>query len=245
MTKSMLTEAAENHKKFRSCGIKSLHILDKEIDNKRYPGFSEFFSSNVLQNSSYIWAFPKDKRFKLRDYKKLNDNIYNLPSVKNTRHAGIGIGARKSPIQILGKGNPSPAQYFIKSLFEENTKNAKGASLKGRFKYGKNDNEFYPGPGTYNTISKVGADAFGVIPINLKSRHGFFYDEDIKHKEATVSMQRYKPNHTLTEMSRFNAITFGIGKRPNLYLQTGYPGPGTYNIPGFCDRGYRGKLPIN
>ena len=44
----MQAEAKQCHKKFKECGQKSLHVLDNNIRNVRYPGFSEFFSSNVL-----------------------------------------------------------------------------------------------------------------------------------------------------------------------------------------------------
>ena len=52
----MQAESRKYHKKFRKYGQKSLHILDKEINNPRYPGFSQFISSNVLRNSAYCWS---------------------------------------------------------------------------------------------------------------------------------------------------------------------------------------------
>ena len=58
-------------------------------------------------------------------------------------------------------------------------------------------------------------------------------------------MQKYKPNFSLVEMSRFNAITFGIGDRPKMHSTNKFPGPGAYKVPGNFDRGYRGKLPLN
>ena len=86
---------------------------------------------------------------------------------------------------------------------------------------------------------------FGIIPITLKSRHGFFYDDDLKKKRATVSMQRYKPSYKLVQINRFKAITFGIGNRPILHINNKFPGPGSYKVPGNFDRGYKGKLPLN
>ena len=58
-------------------------------------------------------------------------------------------------------------------------------------------------------------------------------------------MQRYRPNYKLVERRRFNAITFGIGDRPNMHTVNNFPGPGAYRVPGNFDRGYRGKLPLN
>ena len=106
----------------------------------------------------------------------------------------------------------------------------------------KRDDKYKPGPGAYENknLKKVGN-----IPIIIKSRQGFFYDDDLKKKKATVSMQKYKPNYNLVEMRRFNAITFGIGDRPNMHSANKFPGPGSYKVPGNFDRGYRGKLPLN
>ena len=99
-----------------------------------------------------------------------------------------------------------------------------------------------PGPGAYENKN---IKRFGHIPIILKSRHGFFYDDDLKKKKATVSMQKYKPSFSLVEMRRFNGITFGIGDRPNMHSVNRFPGPGAYKVPGNFDRGYKGKLPLN
>ena len=80
----MQAKARKNHKNFKKFGQKSLHILDSNIRNPRYPGFSQFTSSNALRNSSYCWTIGKDSRIKDKSYKKYNDNIYNLPSLKST-----------------------------------------------------------------------------------------------------------------------------------------------------------------
>lgn len=75
------------------------------------------------------------------------------------------------------------------------------------------DAKRFPGPGTYKIPrTPKGSD----IPITIKSRRMFFYDEDIRKKKHTVSMQKYTPSLKLVQNSRFNSITFGIGKRtPN------------------------------
>lgn len=83
-------------------------------------GFSEFHSANSLQNSSYIWTFPKDQRMKIKDYLKLNDNIYNIPDSKMTRTTTLGYGKRKDFLHIYERDNPSPAAYNLKSLFDVN-----------------------------------------------------------------------------------------------------------------------------
>ncbi len=238
----MQAEARECHKRFKACGQKSLHVLDRNINNVRYPGFSEFFSSNALQNSSYCWSFGKDPRIKDKSYKKYNDNIYNIPDLKSERYTIQGFGNRGDSWVAFGKGDPSPDRYNILSLFDINIRKKNGTTLGFRLNYLNRDNKYKPGPGAYDDKQ---FHKFGNIPILIKSRQRFFYDDDLKKKKATVSMQRYKPNYNLVERRRFNAITFGIGDRPKLHIDNKYPGPGTYNVPGCFDRGLKGKLPLN
>jgi len=238
----MEAEARQCHKRFKECGMKSLHVLDSNIMNPRYPGFSEFISSNVLRNSSYCWSLGKDKRIKDKSYKKYNDSIYNLPDFKSSRYTTQGFGSRGEFWIPLGKGDPSPDAYKINTIFDINQLHNKGATLGERLSYLKRDDKYMPGPGAYENKN---IKRFGHIPIILKSRQGFFYDDDLKKKKATVSMQKYKPNFSLVEMSRFNTITFGIGDRPNMHSTNKFPGPGAYKVPGNFDRGYRGKLPLN
>ena len=238
----MQAEAKKCHKKFKECGKKSLHVLDRNIGNVRYPGFSDFFSSNALQNSSYCWSIGKDKRIKDKLYKKYNDNIYNIPELKSARYTVQGFGIRGDFWVPFGKGDPSPDRYNIPSIFDINIKKRKGATMAPRLNYLSRDSKYKPGPGAYDDKPY---HKFGNIPILIKSRQRFFYEDDLKKKKATVSMQRYKPKYTLVEMRRFNAITFGIGDRPNMHTVNKFPGPGAYKVPGNFDRGYKGKLPLN
>jgi hypothetical protein len=238
----METQAKQYHKKFKEYGKKSLHILDRNISNVRYLGFSEFLSSNCLQNSSYCWTLGKDRRIKDKSYRKYNDTIYNIPDFKSKRYTTQGIGTRGNFWVPYGKADPSPDRYNIPSIFDINIKKKKGTSLGKRLNYTRKDDKFRPGPGAYNNKNP---HKFGNIPILLKSRQRFFYEDDLKKKKATVSMQRYSPNHKLVERSRFNAITFGIGDRPIMHTANKFPGPGAYKVPGNFDRGYRGKLPLN
>ena len=204
----MQAKARCYHKKFKMFGQKSLHILDSNIRNPRYPGFSEFTSSNALRNSSYCWTIGKDHRIKDKSYKKYNDNIYNIPRL----------------------------------LFDYNIKHKKGITLGMKLNYSSRENRYKPGPGAY-TLRNL--KKFRILPITIKSRIGFFYDDELKKKKATVSMQKYKPKYTLVQMNRYKDIGFGFGNRPYLHAINRYPGPGTYNIPGNFDRGYKGKLPLN
>ena len=210
----MQAEARHCHKKFKDFGQKSLHVLDNNISNPRYPGFSEFFSSNALQNSSYCWTIGKDQRIKDKSYKKYNDNIYNIPDFRSTRYTTQGYGTKKDFWVQLGKGDPSPDTYKIESLFDFNVNKKRGSSLGERLNYLTKDSKYKPGPGQYESKDYK---SFGNIPILIKSRQLFFYDDDLKKKKYTVSMQRYSPNYKLAERRRFNAISFGIGERPNMH----------------------------
>ena len=69
--------------------LRALQILTNNLGNVRYPGFSEFQSPYTLQNSTYIYSFPKSLRF--NDGKKLlNSAIYTLPSVSSKRATTMG-----------------------------------------------------------------------------------------------------------------------------------------------------------
>ena len=241
----MKKKAEEYRRKFKIYGLKSCSVLKNNVGNCRYPGFSEFNSSNGLQNSHYMWGLPKDMRFKEKNYRQLCDNIYQLPSINNKRSAGIGYGNRMNLFKSSGKFSPSPAEYKIKTLFECNKDMNKGATISTKYSYGKNDSGRRPGPGAYDLSYKHAHERPSAIPIQFTFRHGFFYDEDLKHKKYTVSMQKYSPNRTLTEASRFDNISFGIGNRPPLSVVQKTPGPGTYNIPRLYDRGIKGKPTLN
>ena len=232
-------EAEEWRKKFRKNGLESLHILDKNISNTRYPGFSQFHSPNSLQNSSYCYTIPRDIRIKDKGFKKLNDNIYNIPDNKSNRYTILGFGQR---INNFGsKENfPSPHNYIINSLFDYNLKHNKGSTILGK-SLEPSSRRFQPGVGAYNLIK---AAKFGIIPITIKSRQGFYYDDDLRKKKHTVSMQKYSPRYHLVEINRFKGAGIGIGERMS-FSKNRNPGPADYTIPGNFDRGLKGKLALN
>ena len=221
-----------------------MKIVSHNLGNCRYPGFSEFTSENCLQNSSYIWSFPKENRF-IHGRKLLSQAIYNLPSMKMTRSTAFGYGNRKVFRTDSNFFDPSPDTYHLKTDVDLNIAHRKGPRLAMKLEEcsGKERKKF-PGPGTY----RIGRDNLqNDIPITIKSRRFFFYDDDLKKTKHCVSMQRYHPNTKLEENLRFRTITFGIGGRtPNENVSLlRNPGPGAYNVPGCFDRGYKGKLALN
>ena len=236
--KKKLKQKNDFHKTITDAAFHSCHILDKVVDNPRYLGFSEFQSKNTLLNSSYCWSFSKDKRFDSINTSKINDHLYTLPSVMTLRSTTLGLGERKDlrPVCVLG----DPGAYNLNTIFDSNKHFKKGAVVTGRYNLPKDDSVNKPAPNAYK-IENLN----NKIPIIIKSRKGFFYDDDLKKKKFTVSMQKYFPKFNFVQKERFKYITFGIGKREPLYINTKTPGPGSYNIPSFCDRGLKGKLVIN
>ena len=235
--------------KIKKWGLKSLHIMDDNCKNPRYPGFSEFISESTLQNSSYCWTIGGSKRFHTSgtgsDGKLMEGgNIYNLPSMRMSRTTIMGLGPKSYFPIIPGKGDPAPNAYRADTFYESTKKRKGGLSILGRNYVNDNDAKLNPGPGTYyhDLDWKLSTSR---IPISVKSRQRFFYDDDIKQKEATVSMQKYYPKMDLVQRNRFRGISFGFGDRQPLYPRNGFPGPGSYNIPGNFDRGLKGKLPLN
>ena len=141
----MQAKARCYHKKFKLFGQKSLHILDSNIRNPRYPGFSEFTSSNALRNSSYCWTIGKDHRIKDKSYKKYTDNIYNIPRLLSQRYTILGYGQRGSILDFGKKYGPSPDTYKICSVFDYNIKHKKGITLGMKLNYSSRENRYKPG----------------------------------------------------------------------------------------------------
>ena len=214
--------------------------MDNNISNPRYPGFSQFSSPSSLQNSSYCWTIPKDVRIKDKGYKKLNDNIYNIPDNKSNRYTSQGYGQRGGQFISKNKFTPSPQTYTINTLFDYNLRHNRGFTMLGKSAE-SNRRNYTPGVGAYNLIRTA---KYGIIPISIKSRQGFFYDDDMKKKKYTVSMQKYHPQYHLVENTRYSGAGIGIGERLS-FSKNRNPGPADYYIPGNFDRGLRGKLALN
>lgn len=185
---------------------------------------------------------PTAIRIKDKDYKPLNDKIYNLPMFKCERSTEQGRGTKAFTGFTFGKNVPAGANYNITSLFDDNIKHNRGYTMLGKSVDPQRNKRYLPGVGTYN-IDKDGK--FGNIGILVKSRQGFFYDDDMKKKKHTVSMQRYKPVYTLVERNRFDGVGFGYGGRFQENGKNSNPGPGSYKIIRMYDQYPFKKTPIN
>ena len=205
----------------------------------RMPGHSSFQSSNTLQNSSHIYSMPKSIRMDNRLHKKLCDNIYTIPDQKSTRFTNLGYGQRGQIFEDLNKF-PSPQSYKFESLFDYNIRHRKGITILGK-PTEKTVIERNPGVGSYNLKN---SDKFGNIPITMKFRHGFYYDDEMKKKKATVSMQKYSPRFNYIKINRYQGAGIGLGPRTNMAKERS-PGPGEYKVPRIFDRGVKNDLVIN
>ena len=87
-------------------------------------------------------------------------------------------------------------------------------------------------------------EKYGNIPISIKFRHGFYYDDEMKKKKATVSMQAYTPKYNYIKINRYKGAGIGFGQRNTLAPKIG-PGPGEYKIPRIFERGVKKDLAIN
>ena len=203
------------------------------------PGYSIFQSSNTLQNSCHIYSMPKSIRIDNKLNKKLCDNIYNLPDQKSTRFTTLGYGQRGN-ISKDSSRFPSPQSYKYESLFDYNKKHGKGITILGK-PAEQSIKERNPGVGSYNLKN---TQKFGNIPISLKFRNGFYYDDEMKMKKATVSMQQYSPKFNYIRINRYKGAGIGFGQRYSMSTERS-PGPGEYKIPRIFDRGVKRDLVIN
>ena len=170
----------------------------------------------------------------------MNDNIYNIPDNKSNRYTSQGYGQRGGQFISKNKFTPSPQTYTINTLFDYNLRHNRGFTMLGKSAE-SNRRNYTPGVGAYNLIRTA---KYGIIPITIKSRQGFFYDDDMKKKKYTVSMQKYHPQYHLVENTRYSGAGIGIGERLS-FSKNRNPGPADYHIPGNFDRGLKGKLALN
>ena len=205
----------------------------------RMPGYSLFQSSNTLQNSSHIYSMPKALRMDHKQDKKLCDNIYNIPDQKSKRFTSLGYGQRSNLIRDASR-YPSPQSYKYESLFDYNLKHKKGITILGK-PAEKSIKERIPGVGAYHFKD---IENFGNIPIKIKFRNGFYYDDEMKQKKATVSMQKYSPKFNYIKINRYKGAGIGYGQRHSMSTEK-TPGPGEYKIPRIFDRGVKRDLVIN
>lgn len=185
-----------------------MKIVSSNIKNVRYLGFSEYYSNNSLQNSSYCYSFPQTKRF--ITYDTVTDKIYDVPQVISYRKAGIGIGLRKDRRPKVGACSPPPDTYSIPTCFDDNLSHRRGNILGDKLEKKIDPDKIPPGPGAYSIRTQENKK---LIPIKIRSRRGFFYEDELKKRIHCVSMQKYHPDDKLEQNQRFTNIAFGFGNK--------------------------------
>ena len=114
--------------------------------------------------SKFMYSFSKSNRFMKIDKNGKTDKMYNLPSTRMTRKAGIGYGKKYDFTKQLERGTE-----FISIKRSYDLKNFPGIKYSfglGRDKFKKqvvpgyrNIDMNVPGPAKYNVLKTIGSDA--------------------------------------------------------------------------------------
>ena len=203
---------------------------------------SEFQSSHSLQNSTLNYTIPKTKRFET-PLPNSRGAFYNLPSMKSFRSAGIGYGMRKD-CRAQQKSSPvSPNAYHVNQFYEMEQKKKK-VSMRKRLSPLQDTSRNNPGPGTYNVIH---SSFIKDNPIVVRSRLEYFYTNDLKRSNPSLSPQNYRPRLDAILSTRFKKIGIGYGTKmiPGNKEVLNNPGPGAYDIHSVFEEKFRKKIPIN
>ena len=122
---------------------------------------------NHVENASptkFMYSFARAERFPNLKRTGKSDTFYNLPSVKMQRGAGIGYGTKSDFTR--NKNNKTEFISIKRDFDEGNQRGLKYSFGLGRDSFQKtycpgykNIDKNVPGPGKYNVIRELGADA--------------------------------------------------------------------------------------
>jgi len=202
---------------------------------------SNFNSTNSLQNSIYAYTIPKEERFRGNINKLYTDTIYTITESKINKGTSLGLGDKSSLVN--SKTVPGPQQYNILSIFEKNKQKHRGLIIGEKLPYKLDEEGKTPGPQNYFTPIQWKKQN----PLTLKFRHGFYYDEEMKYKGPVLSPQKYKPNFSTIEATRYQniKISIGVGSKSSMLNNNKSPGPGDYNLPSIFDLKRKNKYALN
>ena len=82
-------------------------------------------------------------------------------------------------------------------------------------------------------------------PPTFKFRHGYFHEEDMKHRGYDLSPLSYSPSSKCISNTRYNNISISIGARIEKKNKMITPGPGQYNLPSVFDKCRKFKYALN
>ena len=133
--------------------------------------------------------------------------------MRSTRATSIGYGTRKDFRAQKSDSTVSPNAYHVDKYHEMNEKR-KHLTLRKRLSPLQDTSRNNPGPGEYN----IGHSSFmKEYPILIRSRRVFYYSNDLKNSNPTVSPQSYKPKIETVQESRFKKIGIGYGNKTMPY----------------------------
>lgn len=179
---------------------------------------------NHVENASptkFMYSFSRAERFPTLKRTGKSDTFYNLPSVRMSRTAGIGYGT-KSDFTI--NKNRRTEFISIKRDFDEgNQRGLKYSFGLGRDKFTKaycpgykNIDKNVPGPGKYNVIKELGADAPKYTLHSICGERGWLNKNIVKNPGPGTYQPIVRINsegkYPLSNISNIKVSNFGLSK---------------------------------
>ena len=194
---------------------------------------------NHLLNKSHakqMFTFGHGERFPKINRDGYSDSIYNLPSQKITRYAGMGYGTRSDFTAAHRHDNPN--FYAVKREFDLDNLHGPFFSITGKNNYVQIDKN-KPGPGMYNFTKPFG---YGAPAFTLKGRDG---PSVFKIKKDGPGPGAYRPftmsnngKYANSKIKNIHVFDFGHGKgHLGLNSRSFTPGP-AYNLPSLTGGNY-------
>ena len=194
---------------------------------------------NHLLNHSHakqMYTFGHGERFPKISRNGYSDSIYNLPSQKIKRYAGMGYGSRSDFTAAHRHDNPN--FYAVKREFDLDNLHGPFFSITGKNNYVQTDKN-KPGPGMYNFTKPFG---WGAPSFSLKGRDG---PSVFKIKKDGPGPGAYRPftmsnngRYANSKIKNIHVFDFGHGKgHVDLNAKSYTPGP-NYNLPSLTGGHY-------
>ena len=210
------------------------------------------------QTSKQCFSFGKASRFvpqKPMQYflHRSPDCFYSIPSLSNSRAPSFGIGRRTDPSR-LSKDNPAPDTYSLPSDFCSTPRQlANPFGLSHQSSYKVPSGQLTPGPGAYNTPSKMGSEGrkfsflertnlnlalsgdapgpgkYELPKLGLSKEMAFSKSARFPPIKREVSSDFVALPSSLS--SRGAKLDFTSSRNSFPYAQSKTPGPGSYKIP--------------
>ena len=178
---------------------------------------------NHVENSSptkFMYSFSRAERFPSIKRTGKSDTFYTLPSMRMNRTAGFGYGLKSD----FTKNKNSRTEFIsIKRDFDKgNQRGFKFSFGLGRDSFGKaycpgykNIDKNIPGPGKYNVIKELGADAPKYTLHGLCGERGWINKNMNNPAPGTYSpVVKINPNgkYPVSTISNIKSSNFGLSQ---------------------------------